>query len=257
MAKITPQLELVDLALYHSKQNILIIGDIHIGYEESLNKQGLLIPRHHFTEIVKRLEKIFKKTGKLSKIIINGDLKHEFGSISEQEWRHTLRLLDFLSKYCDEIILIKGNHDTVLGPIADKRNVKIMDHYIICERSERTKDKKNSQIFVIHGDQIPESMDKNIKTIIIGHEHPAISLRDGPRNETFKCFMKGKWKKRILIVMPSFNLINEGTDISQEELLSPFLKNVSHFEIFVVADKIYRFGKLSNLEQAFRSHQFL
>ena len=63
-------------------------------------------------------------------IIINGDIKHEFGTISEQEWRHTLRLLDFLSRYCDEVILIKGNHDMILGPIAKKRNVKVLEYYV-------------------------------------------------------------------------------------------------------------------------------
>ncbi|MDP7197453.1 MAG: metallophosphoesterase, partial [SAR202 cluster bacterium] len=137
--KILNNIEMIDLALYINKT--LIVTDFHIGYEEALNKQGVLMPRFQFEEIIKRLEKIFLKlkNKKIDQIIINGDLKHEFGSISDQEWRLTLRLLDFLGKHCKEIILIKGNHDNILGPIARKRNVKVLDHYII-----KSSIKKNS-----------------------------------------------------------------------------------------------------------------
>jgi len=41
-------------------------------------------------------------------------------------------LLDFLGKNCDEVILVKGNHDTILGPIADKRRVRVVDGVVVC-----------------------------------------------------------------------------------------------------------------------------
>ncbi|MBU0628903.1 MAG: metallophosphoesterase [Nanoarchaeota archaeon] len=235
--EITKGIGVIGLSLYLKKENTLVISDTHIGYEESLNKQGVLIPRFQFKEIIKRLENIFKKTGKVDKIIINGDIKHEFGTISEQEWRHTLRLLDFLGRHCNELVLIKGNHDKVLGPIAEKRKVKVVEEY------------KVGSILIIHGDKIPdEKRLKGIKTIIIGHEHPAVSVKEGSRAELFKCFLKGKWKGRALIVQPSFNLVTEGTDVLKERLLSPFLKqDLGKFECFVVADNIYGFGKLNKL----------
>ncbi len=129
--KILNDVELVDLAIYTHKT--LIFTDFHIGYEESLNKQGLLVPRFQFTEIMKRIENIFSKlkNKKIERIVVNGDLKHEFGTISEQEWRNTLKLLDYFGKYCKEVVLIKGNHDKILGPIAEKRNVKVVEHYLI------------------------------------------------------------------------------------------------------------------------------
>lgn len=283
-------MEIIDLALYID--NILIIADTHIGYEEALNKQGILIPRFQFKEIIKRLEHIFsilKKNKKhidmseiqsisehaqepvvLDKIIVNGDIKHEFGTISEQEWRHTLQLLDFLSKHCKEIILIKGNHDTILGPIAKKRNVKVMEHYVVEINKKdslkelsilknnknnvpsvlfKKKDTKNHKILVIHGHKLPnDKLLKKIGMIIIGHEHPAVSISDWPRVELVKCFLKGKYKRKELIVMPSFNLVSEGTDVLKEELLSPFLqKNIGNFEVYVVEDKVYNFGKIKDL----------
>jgi len=129
--KILKDFELIDLAVYTN--NTLIVSDFHIGYEEALNKQGVYVPRFQFSEIMKRLEAIFEKlkNKKIERIVINGDLKHEFGTISNQEWRHTLRLLDYFGRHCDEIILIKGNHDTILGPIAEKRKVKVLEYYLI------------------------------------------------------------------------------------------------------------------------------
>src|SRR3989338_9325398 len=129
--KVFDNIQIIDLGLYSKKT--LVFTDFHIGYEEALNKQGILMPRFQFREIIERLENIFGKLKgrEIEKIVILGDLKHEFGTISEQEWRHTLRLLDYLGQHCREIILIKGNHDTILGPIAKKSNVKVRDYYII------------------------------------------------------------------------------------------------------------------------------
>ena len=252
--KILDDIEIIDLAIYTNKT--LIFTDFHIGYEEALNKQGLMVPRFQFQEIMKRLETIFSrlKNKKIERIIVNGDLKHEFGTISEQEWRHTLRLLDYFGQRCEEIILIKGNHDTILGPIAKKRNVRVLDYYIIFTINNKTqKSFKNNydktKILVIHGDKIPDKeLLKGVSTIIIGHEHPAVSVREGARAELFKAFLVGKWKKYYIIVQPSFNLFVEGTDVLKEEVLSPFLKgNLRNFDAIIVADKLYRFGKLKDL----------
>ena len=230
-------IELVGLAIYTDKT--VIFTDFHIGYEEALNKQGLLIPRLQFDEIIKRLELIFEKlkNKKIEKIVINGDLKHEFGAISDQEWRHTLKLLDYFGQHCKEVILIKGNHDTILGPIAKKRNIKIRGYLII------------NNILITHGDKIPsKNLLKEIKTVIIGHEHPAVSIREGPRTELFKAYLIGKWKGKTLIAQPSFNLVTEGTDVLKEKPLSPFLKqSLGKFDVIVVADKMYKFGSLNKL----------
>lgn len=234
LVNIGAKIEIIDLALYLPKHKALVIADSHIGFEESLNKQGILIPRFQFKEIILRLEKIFEKI-KPETIIINGDIKHEFGTISEQEWRHTLRLIDFLAKHCKKLILVKGNHDTILGPIAQKRNIDVVANVVL------------DDMLITHGDRLMK-IPSSIKTIIIGHEHPAISFRQRP-SEKYKCFLVGKYKGKILIVQPSFNLVTEGTDVSKEYLLSPFLKqNLKNFECFIVADTVYRFGKLKNLK---------
>ena len=56
--QIEKHIEIIDLALL-LYNNVLVIADTHIGYEEALNKQGLLVPRFQFREIIRRLDGIF------------------------------------------------------------------------------------------------------------------------------------------------------------------------------------------------------
>lgn len=234
MMEISKGIEITDLALFLKKYNTLIIADCHIGFEESLNKQGVLIPRFQFKEIIDRLGSILKKI-KPETIIINGDVKHEFGTISKQEWRQAIELIDFLSKHCDRLILVRGNHDKILGPIADKRKIMVADDVLL------------EDILITHGHRLVKNLE-GIKTIIIGHEHPAIGLREGAKVETFKCFLKGTYGRKTLIVMPSFNFVTQGTDITKEKLISPYLKqDLRNFNCYIIEDKAYDFGKLRDL----------
>jgi len=235
--KILSGIEIMDLALYFD--SALVIADVHIGYEEALNKQGVLVPRLQLGEMVKKMEKIFDmlKGKKIDRIVVNGDLKHEFGTISEQEWRNTLKFLDLLAKHCGEVVLVKGNHDNIIGPIARKRNVRVVESLGV------------GKVLIAHGNKVPGNL-KGYDTIIIGHEHPAVSLKEGPRVEQFKCFLKGKYKGKNLIVQPSFNSMIEGTDILKDSILSPFLRqNLDNFDVYIVEDKVYEFGKLKGLRK--------
>ncbi len=234
--KLLKGIEMKRKALWLPKQKILIIADLHLGYEETLNEGGFLVPRQIFKEIKKELQELLKLKPKM--IIINGDLKHEFGQISKQEWHETSVILDLLLKKC-KVVLIKGNHDTILEPIAKKRNLDINNFYCF------------DDICVLHGHKI--FLNKEIydcKILIIAHEHPAISIHEGVKSEIYKCFLLGKWKRKDLIVMPSFFSVFEGSDIKKEKLLSPYLneKKIQDFEVFILGDKIYRFGKLKNIK---------
>lgn len=234
---ILPNIKIIGLTLFLEKQKILVIGDTHIGYEEALNKQGILIPRLQFKDIMKHLADVFRQV-EPELIVMLGDIKHEFGTISRQEWRDTLSLLDFFLEKA-KVILIKGNHDIILGPVAKKKKLEIRDYFIA------------DDIFLCHGHKLMDNAlkkFKNIKTIIIGHEHPAISIRDDARVEKYKCFLLGKYRNKNLVVIPSFNFVTEGTDVLQEKLLSPFIKDISNFKAFVVGDKVYDFGRIGKLK---------
>jgi putative SbcD/Mre11-related phosphoesterase len=203
-----------------------------------MNKQGILIPRFQVMDTIESLKSIFIKTDRVKKTVITGDFKHEFGSISMQEWEDSMKIIDLILENSDELIIVKGNHDIFLGPIAKKRGISIIDYLYL----------SNEKIYICHGNKMPNDNDfKRAKTIIIGHQHPAISLREGSRTERYKCFLKGKLGNKNVIVMPSFLHISEGIDILKENIISPFIKDINEFSAYVVGDKTYNFGKTKRL----------
>jgi len=224
--EIYPGIKVRDLGLYIVKEKTLIIADLHLGYEETLNKQGVMVPRFSFEDLKKRILNIMED---VEVVVINGDLKHEFGKIMSTEWRYSKDLLEMFKDY--KIIFVQGNHDRIIKPII--KNMELVDEY------------KIGDILITHGDQIK---DIDSKVIIIGHEHCAVALKDGVRVEKFKCFLKGKFERKVLIAMPSCNLLTEGTDVLRESRLSPYLQQkLDNFEVYIVSDKIYDFGKVKDL----------
>jgi len=248
--KLNEEIEFIEKAIFLPKYKTIIIADLHIGYEEAVSNM-FNIPLKEFDKIFEEIKLITKKL-KPERIIINGDIKHEFGKINKEEWNRVLELLEFLKEEVKEIVIIEGNHDKVLKKIIRKvKEIKFENKYII------------GNILIAHGDKIvsidktqenrgfsrprKQKFSREIKTIIIGHEHPAVSIGNGIDKEKFKCFLVGNFKGKELIVMPSFFSINEGTDLTREKTISPFLKNISNFDVYVVEDKIYHLGKIKNL----------
>lgn len=223
-----------ELGIYLIDTKTLVISDIHFGYEGMLEKQGVLIPRFQLKDILLSLERIFQ-TVPVKRVVISGDLKHEFGKILKQEWNDIAKFFEFLkNKNIPEIIIVKGNHDVILGPLV--KNIQLIKEY------------KIGNILVIHGDSKPKT--QHTKTIIMGHEHPAITLHEAGRSEKFKCFLKGKYQRKNLIVLPSFNQLTQGNNILKEKHLSPLLKNLKNFEVFIYDAKekdVLKFGKVKDL----------
>ena len=235
-------------------KKILVFGDLHIGFEEHIADQGIF-PRVQLKKIIEKLSGIFELLKKdkieIEKVIILGDLKHEFGGISDAEWRDTLDFLDFVSKNIkkdegdENIILIKGNHDNILGPIAKKRSVKLVDFY------------KYKQICFLHGNKLHGNCFSDSKFLIMGHLHPAITLRDEYKKEKYKCFLKGKWKGKETYVLPSFSPISFGYDldsiedsIHKGEFLIVKDKLLENFNVIIYnsrENKEYDFGKLKKI----------
>ncbi|MEM2873962.1 MAG: metallophosphoesterase [Candidatus Nanoarchaeia archaeon] len=237
--EIYPGIEIIDLALWLPKQRILAFSDFHIGYEDALNARGILIPKYQLADTLERIKKIFTVLGRKPKtIIINGDLKHEFSTVNKEEFFGVKDLLNLLAKNCEKIIIIKGNHDTILN-YAKRVKVEIKEYFLI------------DNILFAHGDNIVNVDSKYAKIIVVGHGHPTLKLSDGFISEKVKCFLKGKWKGKVLIMQPSFNLVTEGADILLEEGKLPlsYSKAVRNWEAWAIPkfNKVLYFGEIKNL----------
>ena len=220
----------IDKTIFFPEQGILAIGDLHIGYEHSLRDSGILIPETQVKDTIDNLEKVIleikKRKYKLKKVIFLGDIKHYFG----YEWREKFyfnKVLDFLRGYVKDkdIILIKGNHDKF-----DFSGKKMKNYYF------------NNGLMFLHGhmsyDQIFET---KVKMMVMSHLHPSISLSDKQniKREKFKCFLVGNYKRKKVIILPSFLGIIEGTSINENRYshedfsIIPY-KNILKFNVFVI-----------------------
>ncbi len=245
--RLTDGIEAVDLALYLEKFHTLVLADVHVGYEAALVREGTLLPKQHLDRLVTRLTRIFdqldvNKKSPLERIIINGDLSHQFGFLTYQESLESLKLLNNFDGICKEILLLKGNHDGNLMPLTEGgQRVRVENSFQL------------GSMLLLHGDQEPQRIPPEIEIVIIGHEHPAIGLRDRVtgRVELYKCFLVGRYRQLGLIVQPSFNPLAQGSDLTRERTLSPLLSEdgVGGFEVYPVSDdgSCFRFGPLRKL----------
>ena len=231
-------IEIYEESLFIKDLNLLVFGDLHIGKELALKKSGILVPINQTKELVKKISSIIKIT-KPKKIVINGDLMHSFGELNHIDWEDITNLIKSIRVNSKDvkITIIKGNHDTSLKPLIDKLKLNFADYYL----------EKN--ILICHGDKIPEKINET-KTIIIGHQHPLVTLQSEGKSENYKCYLKGKYKKANLIVMPAINPLSKGQNVLTKSSITPFIdeSKLLNFEVYILGDKVYYFGKLKNLK---------
>lgn len=228
----------LDKAIFFEEEKILVIADLHFGYEKNLEDSGIFIPRSQYKIIKENLEKIFKTTGRLKEIIILGDLKHQFGNIFRQEWKEINNFLNFLEENSERIILIKGNHDGELGQIKNREKVETKNFYV-----------KENLAFLHGNKKYLKVLDKKIKYLFLGHFHPAILLKDNVKRENYKCFLKGKWEGKEVLILPSFFPLTEGVDVNIYDTNLDYDFDLKNFEVFVPVNEkeILDFGKVKDV----------
>jgi len=231
-------------ALYLRDEHAICIADLHLGYEEALaESSGITLPSRQLKDVEHALEvSVVRCRSKPSTLIINGDLKHVFSESSMQEWREVPMFIEFALELVEEIILVRGNHDTLLGPL--KRFGSAIQIVNTLRKGE---------VLFMHGHtreyaRILREEGEEAKAIVIAHEHPFLVLGDrvGARVRV-PCFLKGRLKcsGETVIVMPAFSPFAGGTPVNvanKEDFLSPVLKGpdveVDEMAVYAVDEEI-------------------
>lgn len=199
--------------LYIESESTLVVSDLHLGIEEQYEREGVYLPGSFLDEIIQSVKEPAKKVS-AERIVILGDVKHEFGKPQELEWYGVKKLIKELSSIA-RLEVVRGNHDNYILNILSEFHIPLHLNMRV------------GNYFLAHGHVFyPE--EETGKKVIIGHEHPTVSVRDdlGIRHR-FKAFLKCRIEKRDVIVLPSASRITLGTDINvvnSLDLLSPFLK---------------------------------
>jgi len=239
MKKINQKYLFINKTLFFPNEGILVIGDLHIGYEHLYEQSGLQISLGLTSQILDDLKKILnhiKAVYTLKKIVFIGDIKHYFNTQYEEK-KEFFKILNLVEKYVKnpktDIILIKGNHDTFDLTTKKSKKVHIEDDIAFTHG---------------HRDSL-ELYDKKIKYVVMGHIHPSVKISEkkGVKKEIFKCFLEGKYKNKTFIVVPSFFNVTEGKNVNEFE--QEYHNNFSIIPRRTLLNfKIHAVGELSNFE---------
>lgn len=226
------------LIIEEDSKRILVVSDLHLGYGESLHRTGFFVPNRLFQDMFEELEKTFIYLGQVDEVVILGDLKHVFGSILGSERQEVFKILSLMKKHCSRIIIIKGNHDAIIEPLARDNGIEVVDYYIW------------GTYAFLHGDRDFSSIyDSSVKIWVVGHAHPAITLYDSAKNEKYKCFLVGSYKQKKVIVLPSFFSANEGSDVCSQSLGLVWPLDVKKCNVYIIGEdfNVLDFGPLKKL----------
>ena len=234
-------------------KKVLVIADLHMGFETELAKSGIRIP-FQTRKLLREVKHLLEESC-AEKIIILGDVKHSISGAEVEEKREIRKFLSALSNECEEIIITKGNHDGGIEKILRgfEERVKIFDSRGVLLQN----------LAFAHGHAwIGERLTK-AKYLFLGHEHPAIEFCDiSGKRYIHACWVIAEVKRKKcreifgencklkkVIFLPAFNTLLGGNALNTTNftLLTPNAKfiDLENSEIYL-EDGTY-LGKLKNL----------
>jgi len=153
------------LLLKTGSERILVVADLHIGWEVRLTEQGIYVP----SQTPKIQEKMLQliQSCKPTSLLFLGDVKHAIAKVEIEEWRDIPEFFETISKKIQNIQIIPGNHDGNLEPLLPQ-TVKILPTTGIALGS----------VGFFHGHTWPAPNMLNCSSLITAHVHPTVAFRD-------------------------------------------------------------------------------
>ncbi len=153
-------------ALIESKgERTLVIADPHLGWETSLQEKGIHVP----SQTPKLLQKLvgLLDQQKPDVLLIVGDVKYTVVASEPGEWHDIPDFFGEIKKHVSEISVIRGNHDANLEPMLPE-NVEMHPATGVAL----------GDVGLFHGHKWPSPALLGCKTLVMGHLHPVVVLRD-------------------------------------------------------------------------------
>lgn len=154
------------LLLQKNNERVLVIADLHLGWEVTLAHQGIHVPSQ-VPHLLSKLHKILDETHP-DQLILLGDVKHAVAKVELEEWKYVPEFFDSLINIIQNVQVVPGNHDGNLEPLTPP-NVKIASSQGILLWGE---------VGLFHGHAWPPPSMLGCKYLIMGHLHPVVVFKD-------------------------------------------------------------------------------
>lgn len=217
------------------RSKVLLLADMHLGIEASLELDGLQLPRVQGGTMKQRVSAAVE-AHRPERIVVLGDLKHEFSRNSDQEWSEVRSMLEHLRSLA-QVTVVRGNHDNFLANITSRLGVETVDELLV------------DGYHLSHGHLVAKG-----RPLVQGHEHPSVRLFDGVGGYIkLPAFLS--FPQEQVLVLPAFSPLAAGNDISNmsaQDMLSPGLTGtrLEEAEVFACSDiGLMRLGLLADLRR--------
>jgi putative SbcD/Mre11-related phosphoesterase len=154
------------LLLQGKGERILVVGDLHIGWEITLAQQGIHVPSQT-SKLLDRLTDVIRESNP-TRIVFLGDVKHTVVGAGLEEWRDVPEFFEKLVPLVPDIRVIQGNHDGNLEPLTPPQ-VKMLPPSGISVWGT---------FGLFHGHAWPAPELLGCESLIQGHLHPVVAFVD-------------------------------------------------------------------------------
>ena len=232
--EIEPGIEITnDRCLIFKKEKVLVIGDLHLGYEKTLEEEGIYIPRFNTGLVREAINKLLERY-EPNVVVLLGDIKHDFKRLRYEARDEVRGIITLISDVAD-VVVVKGNHDNFIQNILVDLGLIAVDYVDIAGyRLE-------------HGHE-----DSKKRPVIIGHEHPSVKISGAVSGGMkVQCFIHSK--EEGIIIIPPFSVFSSGTDLTltdSESFMSPACKSakMENSEVYGISEYgLMELGKLSSI----------
>ncbi len=205
-----------DFCIWYKKKEIIILADLHVGYDHSLLEKGISIPGSQNKLIIERLSHVFNRYHP-QEVVVVGDFKHSFSGDDKRELWDMYDMIDYITEKAN-LTLIRGNHDNYLQTIASKKGIPFFENEL-----------QINGLTLSHG----HGKVDHKGLLVMGHEHPSVKIRDEAGGViNFPCFLYHPLNN--VVILPAFNPLFEGRDmLSGGGFMSQQLKTLSLEDFFV------------------------
>ncbi len=212
-------------------EDTAVVADLHLGLENYLGA-----PRMQIGDIVERLRGVVEEYS-VSRVVVAGDLKHEFSGNLPYEWDDVETLVRSVDV---ELVVVRGNHDNFLAAILSKHGIELLESYEVHGWT------------IVHGHKPCDA-----ERIVMGHEHPAVKVRYGGAMYSYPCFLWAKGRREV-IVLPAFSPLVPGSDVLSNDFLSPILREFDRgeIEVYAVDEEVVYLGTITELRKALERKPF-